>query len=123
MQVNEAAKKAQYQEFFMNPKGRNGGRRKNRLGASSMMDELLLGRDTDCSGEDPHKEFMGKFGESAGIRSGQIAEAKKKSGVSMNSVMDDVIWGRDFDRSGQDGYEAFMPPSAAMRDTLLLTVM
>jgi len=100
----DAGKCAQYEEFFMK---QGGGRRHVRLGATSTIDEIIMGRDTDQSGHDPHKEFMSKFGGHAGVKSGEKIERGRKPGYAMSSTMDSVIWGRDFDKSGVDAHAKF----------------
>jgi len=100
----DSGKSAQYQEFFMK---QGGGRRHVRLGATSTIDELIMGRDTDKSGDDPHKQFMSKFGDHAGVKSGEKIERGRKPGYAMSSTMDSVIWGRDFDKSGVDAHGKF----------------
>jgi len=96
MKMMTTPREAQYKEFFMNPKGQ-GGRRHLRLGASSVMDEIIMGRDTDNSGEDPHREFMGKFGDHAGLKSGEETARGRRHGQAMASEMDTIVFGRDMD--------------------------
>mmetsp|Transcript_108777 Transcript_108777/g.281149 ORF Transcript_108777/g.281149 Transcript_108777/m.281149 type:complete len:517 (+) Transcript_108777:106-1656(+) len=105
MHVNDVAKDLQYEEFFM--KGR-GIKKHTRIGSSSVIDQVLLGRDTDYSGEDPHKEFMDNFGDHAGLKSSEKEEKPvRQGGYSLSSTMDNIIWGRDFDKSGDGAHETF----------------
>jgi len=101
----DAGKSAQYEEFFMKE---TGGRRHVRLGATSTIDEIIMGRDMDFSGTDPHTEFMSKYGGHAGLKSGEKFDKGRRRGDAMASTMDSVIWGRDFDKSGVDPHEKFL---------------
>lgn len=86
-----------------------GGRKPIRMALSSTLDTILLGRDFDMSGDDPHKAFMEKYGSHAGVPSGsKQVRPFRKPGVSLNSTMDTIIYGRDFDCSGDDPYESHM---------------
>mmetsp|Transcript_131629 Transcript_131629/g.380755 ORF Transcript_131629/g.380755 Transcript_131629/m.380755 type:complete len:534 (-) Transcript_131629:108-1709(-) len=104
--LTDAAKSHQYAEFFMTP---GSGRRKLNLGSASVMDTLILGRDTDCSGEDPHKDFMAQFGDHAGKKSGDDdgEKCRKAPGYALCSQLDTVIWGRDMDRSDNNPQDLF----------------
>jgi len=104
MNITNSEKAATYADFFMNPKA---GRRRIGLGQTSTLDEVILGRDADGSGGDPHVEFMRQFGDHAGVKSGVEQVRRRKVGCSMASAMDDTIWGRDFDKSGGDPEERF----------------
>eukprot|EP00931_Biecheleriopsis_adriatica_P031408 TRINITY_DN18424_c0_g2_i1.p1 TRINITY_DN18424_c0_g2~~TRINITY_DN18424_c0_g2_i1.p1 ORF type:complete len:454 (+),score=82.56 TRINITY_DN18424_c0_g2_i1:181-1542(+) len=90
------------------------GRRRLNLGKASTVDSILLGRDLDQSGEDPHKDFMAKYHTHAGKPSGHrtaqqdLPQPAKKYGLSQCSQMDDLIYGHDIDVSGRDPHEEFM---------------
>lgn len=80
------------------------------------MDNIILGRDIDCSGEDPHKQFMSRFESHAGLKSGEKPDRPfRKPCYAMTSTMDSVIWGRDFDRSGRPRTKCLATPTRVMQ--------
>jgi len=95
----------QYQDFFMSSKG---GRRHLRLGASSTMDDIIMGRDMDHSGSNPHVEFMSRYGDHAGLKSGDEKVRGRRQGNFLASEMDTVVFGRDFDNSGHNPRAEFL---------------
>lgn len=104
----DASRGAQYHDFFCKPAG---GRR-HMLGAASTIDEIIMGRDMDHSGPDPHAMSMSKFHDHAGLKSGAKTERVRKPGYAMVSTTDSVVWGRDFDKSGVDPHDAFLTKHA-----------
>ncbi len=89
MNLSDSSRMAGYLQFFMKP---NGGKRHQRLGQASTIDEVLLGRNVDCSGADPHQEFMQQFGDHAGVKSGHDTNRRRKPCSAT----------ADFDKLGDD---------------------
>eukprot|EP00933_Yihiella_yeosuensis_P056782 TRINITY_DN56207_c0_g1_i1.p1 TRINITY_DN56207_c0_g1~~TRINITY_DN56207_c0_g1_i1.p1 ORF type:complete len:416 (+),score=66.21 TRINITY_DN56207_c0_g1_i1:58-1305(+) len=86
-----------------------GGRRHLRMAMSSTVDTLLLGRDLDQSGDNPHEDFMKQYGSYAGMKSADKDQRPfRRPGVAQSSVMDQIIYGRDLDFSGEDAYADFL---------------
>eukprot|EP00443_Scrippsiella_acuminata_P015371 CAMPEP_0115197554 /NCGR_PEP_ID=MMETSP0270-20121206/15655_1 /TAXON_ID=71861 /ORGANISM="Scrippsiella trochoidea, Strain CCMP3099" /LENGTH=465 /DNA_ID=CAMNT_0002610909 /DNA_START=11 /DNA_END=1409 /DNA_ORIENTATION=- len=103
---SDAQRDVGYSNFFMG----KGGKRHvaGPVGGKSSVDNIMLGRDIDNSGEDPHKQFMSRFGSHAGMKSGEKPDRPfRKPCYAMNSTMDSVIWGRDFDQSGENPHKMF----------------
>jgi len=102
--ISEQQKHAQYEEFFMRPSGK-----KHLIGGYSSMDNIILGRDIDNSGDDPHLTAMSRFTDHAGMKTGEKQERPFRRYVhAMSSTMDTLILGRDLDNSGEDPHEKFV---------------
>eukprot|EP00405_Crypthecodinium_cohnii_P014723 CAMPEP_0206458288 /NCGR_PEP_ID=MMETSP0324_2-20121206/23476_1 /ASSEMBLY_ACC=CAM_ASM_000836 /TAXON_ID=2866 /ORGANISM="Crypthecodinium cohnii, Strain Seligo" /LENGTH=438 /DNA_ID=CAMNT_0053929589 /DNA_START=101 /DNA_END=1417 /DNA_ORIENTATION=- len=93
-----------HMEFFHRKTGK-----KHVLGAHSSVDNIILGRDIDNSGHDPHKAYMSKFEGYAGARSGEkVVRPFRKPNHSSQSMVDTVVFGHDLDNSGDSPHAAAM---------------
>jgi len=107
------AARAMYQDMAKRPIDVNGspsgGKRHLRLGMTSTVDTIVYGRDLDQSGDNPHEDFMRKYGDHAGMKCGDKEHKPyRKPVVAQSSTMDTIIYGRDFDASGENPHEDYM---------------
>lgn len=85
------------------------------LGAQSSVDSILLGRDIDKSGADPHYEQMNQYSNHAGMRSGDRPQGWRpfrKPLLAMQSQVDTEVFGHEIDGSGPVPHQKNFKPFA-----------
>jgi len=81
-----------YKQYAGVRSGATGKARKPAMSQKAVMDEIILGRDIDGSGDNVHEEFMGRVNkDAAGCRSAPETGRARRPGLPMQDTIDTTI--------------------------------